>query len=274
MGASFTDVTDVTDVADRTVVVTGSASGIGAAIAAAARERGATVIGLDRDATEPGTIRVDLADEGSIAAAASALPEKIDALCNVAGVPGTAPAPTVLAVNLLGTRHLTELLKPRLAGGAVVTVASAAGARWPTVLEPLGELLATTSIAEGLAWYEKYERSAQPMPAYDLSKAALIVWTGRTAWAWRADGPRLTSVSPGGVETPILADFRATMGPGLDAVGRATGRFARPEEIAEVVLFLASPAAGWVNGQDIIVDGGFHAAMSRGVDLATIFQEA
>jgi NAD(P)-dependent dehydrogenase (short-subunit alcohol dehydrogenase family) len=269
MGASLKDLT---------VVVTGSASGIGAAVAAAAREQGADVIGLDRNASAPGTIQVDLADEASIAAAVEQLPPHVDALCNVAGVPGTLPAATVMAVNFLGTRHLTELLRPRLAGGAVVNVASAAGAGWRANLPALGELLATTSIAEGLAWYQAHSwpQTTPPAPpagdAYNVSKEALIVWTMRTAWAWRADGPRVTSVSPGGVETPILADFKASMGPGLDAVGRATGRFARPEEIAAVVLFLASPAASWVNGQELLIDGGFHGARSSGLDLTTIFQ--
>jgi NAD(P)-dependent dehydrogenase (short-subunit alcohol dehydrogenase family) len=262
MGASLTDLT---------VVVTGSASGIGAAVAAAARERGAVVIGLDRNASQAGTIQIDLADEASIAAAVEQLPPHVDALCNVAGVPGTLPAATVMAVNLLGTRHLTELLRPRLTGGAVVNVASAAGAGWRANLPAIGELLATTSIADGLAWYDK---AAPADAAYNFSKEALIVWTMRTAWAWRADGPRVTSVSPGGVETPILADFKASMGPGLDAVGRATGRFARPEEIAEAVLFLASPAASWVNGQDLVIDGGFHGARSSGLDITTIFQAA
>jgi NAD(P)-dependent dehydrogenase (short-subunit alcohol dehydrogenase family) len=253
----------------KTVVVTGSASGIGAAVAAIARDRGATVIGLDRNAATPDTLQVDLADEASITAAAAALPGHIDVLCNVAGVPGTLPAATVLAVNFLGPRLLTELLAGRLAGGAVVNVASAAGSGWPELLDPIGELLATTSIAEGLAWYEK---AAPDRPAYDFSKAALIVWTRRLAWERRAAGPRVNSVSPGGVETPILADFKATMGPGLETVGRVTGRFARPEEIAEVVLFLASPAASWVVGHDLVVDGGFHGIRSSGVDFATIFQ--
>jgi NAD(P)-dependent dehydrogenase (short-subunit alcohol dehydrogenase family) len=252
-----------------TIAITGSASGIGAATVALARAQGAEVVGLDRNASQPGTIQVDLADEASIAAAAAALPERIDVLCNVAGVPGTAPAATVIAVNFLGTRHFTELLRPRLAGGAVVNVASVAGAGWPGNLAAIGDLLATTGIAEGLAWYEK---AAPPSPAYNFSKEALIVWTQRLGWAWRAEGPRVNSVSPGGVETPILADFHASMGPALDTVGRATGRFARPEEIATAVCFLASPAASWIRGHDLVVDGGFHGGMaSGGIDLAALF---
>jgi NAD(P)-dependent dehydrogenase (short-subunit alcohol dehydrogenase family) len=254
-----------------TVVVTGSASGIGAAVAARARADGAMVIGLDRNAVEPGTREIDLADSASVEAAVEALPERIDVLCNVAGVPGTAPDHVVLAVNLLGPRYLTELLRPRLVGGAVVNVASAAGSGWPGQLDAISALLATSSIADGLSWYGA---SRPDGAAYDFSKAALIVWSMRTAWDWRIEGPRMNSVSPGGVETPILADFRATMGPALDAVGRATGRFARPEEIAAAVCFLASPAASWIRGHDLIIDGGFIAAMaSGGLDPAAIFSE-
>jgi NAD(P)-dependent dehydrogenase (short-subunit alcohol dehydrogenase family) len=198
----------------KTVVVTGAASGIGAAVAALARDGGADVLGLDRDSSN-GSTYVDLADDASIEVAAEGLPDRIDVLCNVAGVPGTSPAPMVLAVNLLGLRHLTQILRPRLQGSVVVNVASTAGSQWQSVLSSIDALLSTTSIADGLAWYE---REAPQMPVYNFSKAALIVWTMRTAWAWRQDGPRMNSVSPGAVETPILGDFHASMGPVLGAV--------------------------------------------------------
>ena len=253
----------------RTVVVTGAASGIGAAVMARAKEEGARVIGLDRRASGE-ILPVDLADEASIEAAVAALPERIDALCNVAGVPGTLPAATVLAVNFLGLRHLTELLRARLVGGAVVNVASTAGGQWQSVIAEIDELLATSSIASGL---ERYAAAAPPMPAYNYSKAALIVWTMRTAWEWRQEGPRINCVSPGAVETPILEDFHVTMGPVLGAISKLVGRDGQPEDIAPGICFLASSAAGWINGVELIADGGFSAAMAGGaMDLAALRQ--
>jgi NAD(P)-dependent dehydrogenase (short-subunit alcohol dehydrogenase family) len=250
------------------VAVTGAASGIGAAVAACARAQGADVIALDRDDSAPGITHIDLSDAQSIERTADALPDRIDVLCNVAGVPGTAAPETVVAVNFLGLRHLSEQLRSRLHGGAVVNVASAAGNQWASVLGPVGELLGTSSMAEGLAWFAA---NPQEMPAYNFSKAAVIVWTMRTAWAWREDGIRMNSVSPGAIQTRILPDFRATMGPVLDMVEQLVGRHGTPEEIAPLVCFLASPEAGWVNGADVLADGGFiNAAKSGGVDTSAL----
>jgi NAD(P)-dependent dehydrogenase (short-subunit alcohol dehydrogenase family) len=65
------------------------------------------------------------------------------------------------------------------------------------------------------------------------------------------------SVSPGVVDTPILADFRASMGDAaIDTATAEAGRLAEPDDIAPVIAFLLSPDAGWVNGVDLRVDGG------------------
>jgi len=67
----------------------------------------------------------------------------------------------------------------------------------------------------------------------------------------------MNAVSPGPVETPILVDFEESMGKEiLDGVKDLTGRHAEPIDIARVVAFLASPESGWVNGHNIIADGG------------------
>ena len=117
----------------KTLIVTGVASGIGAEVARLARFQGATVIGIDRhepQLTLDGFFHADLSDPTSIDALVARLPQQVDALCNIAGVPGTAPMQTVAEVNYLGLRHLTQALLPRMpAGGSIVHVASVLGAQ-------------------------------------------------------------------------------------------------------------------------------------------------
>lgn len=96
---------------NKTIVVTGVASGIGAEVARLARFHGAKVIGVDRmpvQMTLHGFHQADLGDPVSIDALVKALPDHIDALANIAGVPGTAPLDVVARVNYLGLRHLTQ----------------------------------------------------------------------------------------------------------------------------------------------------------------------
>jgi NAD(P)-dependent dehydrogenase (short-subunit alcohol dehydrogenase family) len=256
---------------ERTIVVTGAASGIGAASAELARAQGARVIALDRNVppdADESWVRVDLVDADSIAAAIARLPEHIDALCNVAGIPGTAPDDTVLAVNLLGLRELTEaVIAQRPTVTSIVHVASTAGVGWPALLTPIDDLLQTKSIDDGLAWWKE---SGVREPAYNFSKACLIVYGMRSAWHWHGDGRRVNLVSPGPIETPILPDFRASMGAELlDGVATLTGRNGQSDEVAPVICFLASAASTWVNGANVTVDGGFSGAVASGaVDLA------
>ena len=116
-------------------VVTGAASGIGHALAERLLAAGAEVTSLDRNTpTAPVAkhIEVDLANPRSIDTALESLEGPYDGLMNVAGIPGTAPADTVVAVNSLAVRHLTEAFFELLApGGSVTIVASTAGFGWP-----------------------------------------------------------------------------------------------------------------------------------------------
>lgn len=247
------------------IVVTGASSGIGRATALALLAAGAEVLALDREpprGLEAASWQaVDLADPGSIEAAVTALGERpLDALCNVAGVPGTAGVETVMRVNFLGLRELSERLREQLRGGAVVNVASFAGSRWRQRLAAHRELAATPGFEAGLEWLRRNPVAEDE--SYPYSKQALIVWTKLAALAWRGDGIRVNSVSPGPVETPILADFRASLGEEKvqEDVDRGGGRAGRAEEIAPAVAFLCGDGAGWITGADLPIDGGVAAS--------------
>lgn len=247
-------------------VVTGAASGIGAEVARALSAEGAAVTGIDlKDAEHvERTIHADLANVASIDAAVTELGEGWDVLCNVAGVPGTASPTTVLSVNLLGLRHLTESLLPSMnEGGAIVNVASTAGFNWLERRDTIRELLTTDTVDEGLAWFAEHPQAGN---TYNFSKEALIVYTMLMAPVTWEMGVRLNAVSPGPVRTPILGDFEETMGKDtLDGVAAFIGRHADPVDIAPAVLFLASPEARWINGHNIVADGGISAAVLSGM---------
>ena len=239
------------------IVVTGAASGIGAATVARLVASGRKVIGLDRQpARECPTVLCDLARPETIDTAIGELPAELGGLATVAGVPGTFPAEVVMRVNVLGLRHLTEALLPRfVAGSAVVNVASVAAVRDPAPRELVAELLATPSFDAGLAWCLDHPLDAPS--AYRFSKQVLVEWTLQASAAWRRQGVRVVSISPGVVDTPILPDFRASMGDAaIDTATAEAGRLAEPDDIAPVIAFLLSPDAQWVNGVDLRIDGG------------------
>jgi NAD(P)-dependent dehydrogenase (short-subunit alcohol dehydrogenase family) len=235
-------------------------SGIGAEVARLARFQGAKVIGLDRNEpglTLDGFIKIDLGDTANIDAAVKQLPQQIDALCNIAGVPGTVDRDIVARVNYLGLRHLCELALPRLpAGASIVNIASILGAEWPARLALHKELAAVAGFEAGHAWLKDH-----PVPqetCYQYFKEAMLVWTFVQSQKWFLEkSVRMNCVAPGPVFTPILGDFVSMLGE--ERVQKDSVRMKRPafaDEIASVVTFLCSDASRWVSGVNIPVDGG------------------
>lgn len=257
----------MSEFADKRYVVTGAASGIGDAVARQLLASGAEVTSLDRNkpvAEVSRHIEVDLANPRSIDAALESLDGSYDGLMNVAGIPGTAPADVVIAVNSLAVRHLSEAFFERLTpAGSITIVSSTAGYGWPERLEEIRDLLATDTFEEGAAWFKSHPQEGN---AYNFSKEVTTVYTMSMGLAVAQMGFRINAVLPGPVETPILADFEQSMGKdNLDGVKELLGRHARPADIASVVLFLASDAARWVNGQALAADGGITGAVASGV---------
>jgi len=255
------------------VVAGGGGSGMGAAAARLVREAGAevTVFDLRAPAAPDGIAfhEVDLGDPDAIDAAVGRLRGPVDALFNCQGIAGSSEgskSSDVMRVNFLGVRHLTDRVLPLIPpGGAVASIASVGGLGWERRREAIDELLAAGDFDAGLEWVDA--RSAdllqQPFPrTYSFSKQALIVWTMRRAVTAIEHGVRVNRSSPGSTRTAMAADFPDD---GIEYISRPIGRESSPEEQAWPLVFLNSAAASYINGTNLVVDGGNAAARTLGL---------
>jgi len=248
--------------------MTGGSSGIGAATSKIFLEEGSIVVSLD--AKEPlgevtTHIPCDLAAASSIDQALQSLPtEEIDVLLNIAGVPGTLDASTIMKVNFLGLNYLTEKLLSKIKkSGSIVNVASIAGYNWSKNLAKITELLNLNSFIDRCDWCDTLKMDGDS--AYAFSKECVVFYTMHLAGRLKNKSIRCNSVSPGPVATPLLPEFRAQTAAGqIDWLISEIGRAADPREIADVIYFLSGNNASYVNGRDIIIDGGLSAGLATG----------
>lgn len=236
----------------KVAVVTGGASGIGAAIVDAYSAKGATVVVLDKavDAAQhkvsggsaAAAFGCDVTSEQSVVDAVSAVKAqfgRIDVLVNSAGIAVTDPAEQLtvedwdqtMAINLRGAFLVSQQIGRIMldqGSGTVISLASQAA----TIALP-GHL------------------------AYCASKFGLVGMTKVLALEWAARGVTANTISPTVVMTPLAKElWDNPEGEALKAQ-IPTGRFAEPDEIAAVAVFLASDAAKMINGVDLLVDGGY-----------------
>lgn len=250
----------------RRAVVTGCASGIGERVAARLLEAGAEVVGLDlREPRVPVSrfVPLDLSDSDSVLRAAESM-DRLDVLFNVAGVSGRLDPATIVGVNFVGTRELTEALVPRMPeGGAIANTASLAASRYRERAALVAGLLATTTREGARRWCRDHRDEVGT--GYAISKDALVWYTLERSFELAALGIRMNAVAPGMTETPILAATRAARGDAfLDAIPMPLGRTATADEQASVLLFLNSAEASYLSGQVIWVDGGYSAGVESG----------
>jgi NAD(P)-dependent dehydrogenase (short-subunit alcohol dehydrogenase family) len=251
----------------KTIVITGISSGIGARTAELALQLGAEVIGIDR--REPAVpiasfIEGDLSSSGGVKDIVTHLPQRFDALCNVAGVSGTLGAAKTLAINFYGLRALSLAAAPHIReGGAIVNVASIAGYGWRANLERARALVEAAGFPESPEVAGNH--TVNDAEGYPVSKEALLLWTQRAAHQspFKERGVRINAVSPGPVATPILREFRAVLGDArVDGDIAAAGRAGTASDIAPAILFLCSDGARWINGANLPVDGGLEALVN------------
>lgn len=237
----------------KVALVTGGASGIGGAVAAAYASKGAhvAIVDLNVDAAQQhadaignkaAAFACDVSDPSSVESTVEAVIQtygRIDILVNSAGVVMLAPAEeltvtawtTTIAVNLTGTYLMSQAVGKRMlaAGhGKIINLASQAG---------------TVALDQHVA--------------YCASKFGVIGMTKVLASEWAGRGVTVNTISP----TVVLTELghKAWDGPKGEALKKLipTGRFALPEEIAASAVFLASSAADMINGADLLVDGGY-----------------
>lgn len=260
---------DVLGYADASVVVTGAASGMGAAAAQILVDLGARVTSLDIKPTEVAVARhleVDLRDPRSIEGAASSIDGPVDALFSCAGLPGPpfGELDTVL-VNFVGARHLAQQIVPKMREGSAITaISSSAAVGWQDQMPLLTQLLETDGFDEAAAWLEANDERWS-WSGYLFSKWMVDAWVG---W-WYPDlaerGIRINCINPGPTDTPMMPAFHefATKEVVDQAMG-PVGRYAQPVEQAWPLVTLGSPRMSYVAGEVLQVDGGFLGAMSTG----------
>jgi NAD(P)-dependent dehydrogenase (short-subunit alcohol dehydrogenase family) len=256
----------------RTAVITGSASGLGAAIRRRLEAQGDRVIGVDLRGQE---IDADLGtDDGrreAVAAAVDRADGRVDVAVACAGLgPHVRPIATIVSVNFFGAVQVLEGLRPALlaAGGAGTPgpggPAAVAISSNSIGLVPADEQAFLDAMLDGdEVEARRLGEQVHPAVVYGTTKRALALAVRRRAEAWGADGIRLNAVAPGPINTPLLQGSidDPELGPLVDALPVPLGRRSEPDEIAGVVAFLLGPDAAYVHGSVLFADGGTAALM-------------
>ena len=261
---------------NKVAVVTGAATGVGAALVEQLHTAGiARIVALDiKPCSRPvdQTIPVDLSDPLAIDEAISRLPDSIDVLFNNAGVAATLPIDIVMAVNVFAPRRLINALQHRMPpGSAVVLTASTAGGGYPEHLADIQALLSIDDWQSALEWVRQHHTLTHN--PYGFSKECAQVLTIQLGTSLGHKGIRINSACPGIIDTPLLADFNTSMGEPIIEwmVSQSGGCRATPSEVASVLAFLGSDAARYVSGTNMLVDNGFTAAvLTNQIDYTTM----
>ncbi|HWJ80966.1 MAG TPA: SDR family oxidoreductase [Nocardioides sp.] len=261
-----------------TYVVTGSASGIGAAVAARLQKDGHRVLGVDRADAE---VTADLStEEGRAAAIADLRHLASDGLAGIVPCAGLGPVTgldpaTMVSVNYFGAVELVKGLHRLLSDGSAVVFLSSNSV---TSQPGWNADVAAACLKGDEAAARKVAAESEPVHVYPATKAAVAYWARREGVKpeWGGAGIRLNAVAPGLIETPMSDAMKADpkLGVFVKAYPSAIGRGGRPEEIADLIAFLLSPEASLLVGSVVFADGGTDALLNplapKGSDIPKI----
>lgn len=252
-------------------VVIGAGSGMGAA-AARALSGGRRMLLVDRDfdavsrlAAEIGgePVACDIADPASIAALAQRI-ERLGSLIGTAGVSGP-PGAITLTINLIGYARLLEALDGAIGEGTAINLFASMVELAPVSPE-------VTSILESPLdddFFDKLRAADvdpdDPGMGYVLSKVGIVRLVRTKARAYWDRGARITSISPGVIDTPLLDLTKDT--PVVQQMKSIVHRFGDPAEVGRVAAFLVSEDASYVTGINVNVDGGYQTFVGETLSL-------